>query len=151
MRPGRVAPAPQQAASFVADDGGLAGVLFLLAGHKRPPAGSVGFRSADLDLGAVDAQFDAFGGSVGEHVGQGPQAQAGCAWYSEPAGGQQRADLTDRPGDRGPVDSVEQAQGGVWELETQHDQGGDDPVGERQVVVGASAFGPLSVAASAFP
>jgi len=39
----------------------------------------------------------------------------------------------------------------VWELEAQHDQGGYDPVGERQVVVGAGAFGPLSVTASAFP
>jgi hypothetical protein len=33
--------------------------------------GSVGFGSADLDLGAVQPDGDAFGGGVGQDVGQG--------------------------------------------------------------------------------
>jgi hypothetical protein len=33
--------------------------------------------SADLDLGAVEADGDAFGGGVGEDVGEGVQALSG--------------------------------------------------------------------------
>ena len=49
----------------------LADALLLLAGYERPPAGPVGLGPADLDLGAVEAYLDAFGGGVSEHVGQG--------------------------------------------------------------------------------
>ena len=37
------------------------------------------------------------------------------------------------------------------ELEPEDDQGGDDPVGEHQVVAGARAGGPLPVTAPAIP
>jgi len=93
----------------------------------------------------VDAQLHALGG-VGEHVGQGTP-QVGLARHGEPAGGQQRADLADRAGDGAAMHLVEQGQGGVRELEAQHDQGHDDPVGEHQVMVRARAFGPLPGAA----
>jgi hypothetical protein len=55
----------------VGGDGGIDRVLFLLAGYERPPAGSVGFESADLDFGAVQADGKPVGGGVGQHVGQG--------------------------------------------------------------------------------
>ena len=45
---------------------------------------------------------------------------------------------------------VELRQGGVRELEAQHDQGGDDPIGKHQIMVGAGAFGAEPVAAPAF-
>lgn len=93
----------------------------------------------DLHFGAVDPQFRAVGGGVGEHVGQGAQPQAGTAGHGEPAGGDQRADLGDRAGDGGAVHPVQLCQGRVRELEPQVNDGDDDPVGERQVVVWPSA------------
>jgi hypothetical protein len=74
--------APQRAAGGVGSDGGFDRVLLALAGHERPPTGPVGLGSADLDLGAVQAQSDAFGGAVGDHVGQG--AQASPDWVANP-------------------------------------------------------------------
>ena len=106
---------------------------------RRPgrPAGG----PAHLHLGAVDPQLHAFGSGVGEHVRQRPQPQPGLAGHREPAGGQQRPDLPGRPGDRGAVHPVEHRQRGVRELEPQHDQGGDHPVSERQLMIWAGAFG----------
>ena len=76
-RPGADGAGPQRSAVGVGGDGGFDGVLFLLAGHERPPAGPVGSGPADLDLGAVQPDGDSFGGGVGEHVGQGVQALSG--------------------------------------------------------------------------
>jgi hypothetical protein len=56
----------------------------------------------------------------------------------------------DGPGDRGAVHAVEDGEGAVRELEAQHGQGGNDPVGEDQFVVGAGSSGALPVMASAF-
>jgi hypothetical protein len=91
-------PGPQQPPAPVADDGGLDGVLFLLARHKRPPPGPPGLGAADLHLGAVDPQLDAFGGGVCEHIGQRAQPELTLARHGEPPGGQQRAHLMGRPG-----------------------------------------------------
>jgi hypothetical protein len=55
----------------------------------------------------------------------------------------------DGAGDCRAVHAVKQRQGGVRELEPHDDQGGDDPVGEHQIVAGACAGGPLPGAAAA--
>ena len=78
---------------------------FLFAGHERPPAGSVGLGPADLDLGAVQAHGQPFGGGVGEQIGQGVQPDPGRG--GEAPVGQQRTDLADRGGDGGAVHAVE--------------------------------------------
>ena len=110
-------------------------------------AGSPG--PADLDLGAAGAQVYAFGGGVGEHIRQRAQPQSALAGDGEAPLGEQGTDLMDGPGDGRAVDAVEQREGAVRELEPQDDQGGDDPVGEHQVVTGARAGGPLPAAAAA--
>lgn len=63
---------PQQPAVPVADRGGLDGVLPLLAGYERPPPGPARLGPAYLHFYAVDPQFHALGGGVGEHVVQSP-------------------------------------------------------------------------------
>src|SRR5262249_49139921 len=102
-------PGPDRAAAGVGGDGGLDGVLFLLAGDERSTAGSVRRGSADLDLGTVQPNYEALGGGVGQHVGQSVQAYSGGG--GEPAAGQQREDLADRGGDGGAVHAVEHGQG----------------------------------------
>jgi hypothetical protein len=77
-------PCPQGPAVAVADGGGLDGVLLVLAGDERPPPRAVGTRPADLGLGAVDAQFDPLGSSVGDHVRQGVQPHAGASGTAKP-------------------------------------------------------------------
>jgi hypothetical protein len=105
----------------VGGDGGLDGVLFELAGDERLAAWASLSGAADADLGGVDAQGDAFGRGVGEHVGQGVQpCPAGAA---EPRRGEQRADLCDGAGDSGPVDVVRDRESGVRDREAQVDQG----------------------------
>ncbi|MGH3159222.1 MAG: hypothetical protein ACRDNF_21975, partial [Streptosporangiaceae bacterium] len=86
------------------------------AGDERPPPGPVHPGPADLYFSAVDPQFEVLGGGIGEHIGQGVQPQPGMGGHSEAAGRQQRPDLADGPGDRGPVDLVEQARAacGSW-------------------------------------
>jgi hypothetical protein len=106
--------------------------------------------AADLHLGAVDAQVHALGRGIGEHVGQGAQPQPGLAGHGEAAGRQQRPDLMHRPGDGGAVHPVKHGEGGVRELEPQHDQRSDDPVGERQLTARAGAFGAQPGMAPAF-
>jgi hypothetical protein len=133
MQPGRNAPS---------HDSRPALARLQLSGHERPPAGPVSLRTADLDLGAVDAQVHALGGGAGEHVRQRPQPQPGLAGYGEAPRGEQRPYLTDGPADGRAVHAVEQRQGGGRELEPQDDQGGDDPVGEHQVMTGARAGRP---------
>ena len=76
-------------------------------------------------------------GGVGEHVGHGLEPLS--FRDGEPAGGQQRPDLPHRAGDRGAAGAVQLGQQSVRELEPQVNQGDDDRVGERQVVIGASA------------
>ena len=149
MRPGRNAPAPQGAALLVGGDGGLLGVLLFLARDEGAAAGLSGTGPSDLHFGAVQADGDAAGGRVGEQVGQGPQPDAGLSGDGEPAGGQQRPDLMNRAGDRGPVHPVQLRQGLMRELKAQVNQGGDNPVGERQAVVRASAGGALALVPAA--
>jgi hypothetical protein len=150
MRPGRNAPGPQGAALPAGDDGGLLGVHFLLARDEGAPAGLVRAGAPDLHFGAINPQFDAADGGIGEHVGQGAQPHAGLAGHGEPAGREQRADLADRPGDGRPVHPVQPGQGGVGKLEPQVNEGDDDPVGERQVMIRARARGAHTVVAAAF-
>jgi hypothetical protein len=117
----------QRPAALVADLGELDGVLLLLAGHERPPARPVRLRAADLDLAAVQPQPDPAGGGIGEHVRQGMQPRPGRGGISPP--GQQRPDLPHGAGHRGPVHPVHLRQRGVRDLQPQHRQGHQDPVG----------------------
>jgi len=71
-------------------DGGLDRVLFALAGDEGGPSGASGLRPTDLGFGTVDPQCDVFGLGVGEHVGQGVQAQAWSLRDGEPAFGPRR-------------------------------------------------------------
>src|SRR2546430_12467769 len=91
--------AARQWAAVAGGDGRLDRVLFLLARHERAPAGAVGPGPADLDLGAVQAYGQSFGGGVGQYVSQGEQPYPGRG--GEDSIGQQRADLADRGGDGG--------------------------------------------------
>lgn len=59
--------------SEVGHDGGLHGVLLLLAPDERPPTAPARLGPAHLDLGGVQPQFDVFGLGVGEHVLHGAQ------------------------------------------------------------------------------
>jgi hypothetical protein len=88
-------PGPQRAALPVADGGGLDGALLLLPGDERPPPRPFGLWPADLGLGAVQAQLDALGLGVGEHVRQGAQPHPWHVGDGKAAPGQQRPDLTD--------------------------------------------------------
>jgi len=65
------------------------------------------------------------------------------------AASQQWADLAHRPGDGGAVHPVHHRQRGVRDLQPQHRQGDQHPVGEHQVVAAASALGALPVPAAA--
>src|SRR5262249_40761281 len=57
--PGSSRPDPHRSSFRVGGDGGLDRVLLLLAGHEGPPAGSVRFGAADLELGAVQPHQEA--------------------------------------------------------------------------------------------
>jgi hypothetical protein len=72
---------------------------FAFPGDERPPSDPVGPRPPDLGLGGVNANLNALGGGVGEHVRQGFEPHAGLAGDGKPARGQQRPDLMDRTGD----------------------------------------------------
>jgi hypothetical protein len=85
-----------------------------------------------------------------EDIGQRVQAYPGLAGHRETTRRQQRADLVDGPGDRGAVDSVEEGQGGVRELEPQDHQSRDHPIREDQLMV-RPAFGAQPFVASTFP
>jgi hypothetical protein len=142
-------PGPQGAAVPVGGDGGLHRVLFLLARGEGPAAGLARRGAPDLHFGAVQAEGDAAGGGAGAQVGEGLQPDPGLAGDGEPAGGQQRADLVNRAGERGPVNPVQPGQRLARELEPQVNKGDDDPVGERQVVVRAGAGGALALVPAA--
>lgn len=86
---------------------------------------------------------------VGHHVGQGPKAHAGHAWDGEAALGQQGSDLVDGAGNGGAVHPVQHRQGLVGQLEPQDHQGGQHPIGEDQLVVGAGTGGTLAWVAAA--
>jgi hypothetical protein len=109
----------------------------------------VRLRLADLRLGGVQAQLNAAGVGVGDHVGQGPQAQARLAGDGEAAGGQRRPDLVDGAGDGGAIHPVQHRQGLVRELEAQNHEGHQDPVAEDQPVAGSASFGTLPQVTSA--
>ena len=148
MRPGRIAPSHSSRPWPSLMAVGLIVFCFFLPDTNARRPGRFA-RAADLHLGAVDAQVHALGRGVGEHVGQRPQPQPGLAGHGEPAGRQQRPDLIHRPGDGGAVHPVKHRQGGVRELEPQHDQGGDDPVSERQLTARARALSAQPVPAAA--
>ena len=124
-------------------------LLRAVAGDERPPPWAVGPWPADLGLGAVDAQFDAVGGGVGEHVRQGAQPHARCVGDGEATVGQQRPDLVHRAGDGGPDDPIQHGQRLVGQLEPQVDQGAQHAVAEGQAVVGSSPGGALAWVAAA--
>jgi hypothetical protein len=138
MRPGRNAPTHR-----VRPCSSVTTVAFLVfcffSRHEGAAAGLARAGAPDRHFGSVQAQRDTAGGGVGEHVSQGLEPDAGLAGHGEPAGGRQRPDLPDRAGDGGAADAVQRGQGLVRELKAQVDEGGDDPVDERQVVVGAGA------------
>jgi hypothetical protein len=100
---------PQRPAVGVGGDGGFDGVLLLLAGHERSPAGPVWLGSADLDFGAVQADGDSFGCGVGQDVGEVVQALPGRG--GEASVGQQWPDLADCVGHGRAVYAVERAEG----------------------------------------
>ena len=150
IRPGPDRAEPQQPAAPSLIAVGLMVFCFFLPDTNARRPGRFAW-AADLHLGAVDAQLHALGGGVGEHIGQRPQPQPGLAGHGEPAGREQRPDLPHGPGDGGAVHPVEQRERGVRELEPQHDQGGDHPVGERQLLAGARALGAQPVLAPALP
>jgi len=135
----------------VADGGGLDGVLLALPGDKRPPPHPVGPWPPHLGLGPVQAQLDALGGSVGEHVGQGVQPHAGGVGVGDgkATAGQQRPDLMHRAGDGGAVDPIQHRQGLVRQLEAQDHQRDQDPVIKHQAVVRAGTLGTLAWVAAA--
>ena len=97
-RPGPDLAAEQHPADGIGDDQGLHGVHPALAGHEPVASGLVGGRSSDTDLGGVDESCLPRCFEVGDHVRQGPKPQARRNMSA--AIGEQRADLTDRPGDR---------------------------------------------------
>ena len=74
--------------------------------------------TADLGLRAVDPQGDVFCRGICEHVGQGAQPHAGPVGDGETPRGQQRANLSDGPGDSGPFQAVQLCERGVRELVT---------------------------------
>jgi hypothetical protein len=86
---------------------------------------------------------------VGRHVGQGPKSHARHAWDGEAALGQQGSDLVDGTGNGGAVNPVQHRQRVMGQLEAQAHQGGQDPVAEDQLVVGAGAGGTLAWVAAA--
>jgi len=88
-------------------------------------------------------------GGIGEHVRQRVQPRASRGGIAPP--GQQRPDLPDRAGDRGAVHAVHHRQRGVRDLQPQHRQGHQHPVGEHQVVATAGARRAQPVPAAAIP
>ena len=103
--------------------------------------------AADLDLAAVDPQRDPAGGGAGEHVGQGGQPLALRGGIPPP--GQQRPDLPHGAGHRGAVHAVHHRQRGVRDLQPQHRQRDQHPVGEHQLMIPAGACRPAALAAAA--
>jgi hypothetical protein len=137
-RPGRNVPShsvrPRSSQIFVNFDR----VHFLLAGHERPPPWPVCRWVAHLDLAAVDPQLDPVGGGVGEHIGQRGKPHPSRGGVSPPS--QQRADLGHGPGHRRAVHPVHHRQRGVRDLQPQHREGDQHPVGEHQLMARASAL-----------
>ncbi len=131
--------------AVVADLGELDGVHLLLAGDERPPPGAARRGAADLDLAAVEPQRDPAGGGVGEHVGERAEPPALGGGVS-PAG-QQRPDLPHGAGHRAAVHAVHLRQRGVRDLQPQHRQRDQHPVGEDQLVAPAGAVGAAPVSA----
>jgi hypothetical protein len=123
--------------------------LLALARRRTPAGPRGGAGPADLGLSAVQAQLHPAGLGVGEHVGQGAQPHPRLAGDGKPAGGQQRADLTDGAGDGGTVHPEQRCQGLVRELESQHDQGHQHTVAQGQPVVGAGVGGTAARLAAA--
>jgi hypothetical protein len=151
--PGAERARPQGTALLVGDDGGLLRVLLFLARYERAASGLARARASHLHFRPVEAQFDAMGRGVGEHVGQGAQPHVGLAGHGEPAGREQRPDLPDRAGDRGTVDAIQDGQCRMGKLEPQVNEGDDDPIDKRQVMVrtGAGRAHPLVAPALAQP
>jgi hypothetical protein len=90
------------------------------------------------------------GPGVGEDAGEGAEPQARAVRDGEPAGREQGADLMDGAGDGGAVHLAERGDGGVRELVAQVNQGDDDTVGDRKVVVRAGAGCAQAVVTPAF-
>lgn len=124
-------------ALVIAECSRLDGVLLLLAGDERLTSGAPGLGTSDLDFRAIDAEVDVFGFGVGEDILQGPQAQAAPVGDGEATGREQRPDLADRSGDGGAVDIEQLGQGGMRKPEPQVDEGGQQPVGEDQLLLTA--------------
>ena len=122
----------------------------LLAGDEGAPARLAHAGAADLHLSPVDPEFRASGCGAGEDVGQGAEPQARAAGDGEPAGGEQGADLADRPGDSRAVHPVKLRERGVRELEPQVNEGDNDAVGERQVMSRPGTRGAHALVTPAF-
>jgi hypothetical protein len=126
----------------VGDDGGLHGVLFLLARDERAPSAASGWRPADLDLGGVQAELNALGLGIGEHVRECPQAQSRTVGDRASPLGQESTYLPDRAGDGGAVDAEQQPQHRVREVVPQVDEGSHQPVDEDQLMSGSGSRSP---------
>lgn len=107
---------PKRAALVVGDDGGLHGVLLLLARDDRPASATAGRRPADLDLGGVQPQLDALGLGIGEHICQGPKPHTRAVGNRAASFGQEPAYLSDGAGDGGAVDTEQQGEDRVRQI-----------------------------------
>ncbi|MDQ0828180.1 hypothetical protein QF032_000024 [Streptomyces achromogenes] len=116
---------------------------FFLPETKARASAAAGRWPADLDLGGVQTQLDAFGLGIGKYIRQRPKPQAGTVGNRAPPLRQERAHLCDRPGDGGTVDTEQQPQHRVRQVVPQMDQRGHQPVDEHQLMAGAGTRGPL--------
>jgi hypothetical protein len=102
---------PEGPAPFVRRDGGLHGVLLLLAGEDGPPSTARGDGPADLGLGGVQPQRYTPWPARRRRRPPGPQPNPRTIGHRQAAGREQTPYLGDRPADGGAVDPAEQAEG----------------------------------------
>ncbi|MFJ4153001.1 hypothetical protein ACIP10_36285 [Streptomyces galbus] len=96
---------------------------------------------ADRDLGAADDPGPPAGPEVFDDLGEGAEPETGRDGAAPL--GEQRPHLADGAGDGGAVDAELAGQHVVSSCVARVDEGGQEPVDENQLVLGASADGPL--------
>ncbi len=104
---------------------------------RRPP------RPADLDLGGVQAQLDALGLGVGEHLRQCPQTRTRAIGNRASTLGQEGAYLPDRAGDGGAVNPEQQPKDSVRQVVPKMNECRRHSVDEHQTMAGTGSRGTL--------